>query len=161
VLPRQSCRLGRACVDFFIQVLLWFVMELLRKGSAKGGGIRDARVKVHPVNWLTPEAQDPETQPRYVQSGGRDFCTAFHWKSPTKENFAHGICKKFPCGRFILAQKGRSKRRKKIFVFKRRDRGIMWGRRKALAICRVSKSLLDAGRGAERRSAAAFFAFGI
>jgi hypothetical protein len=61
-LPRQSCRLGRACVDFLIQVLLWFCLELPRKGSAKGGGIRDARVKVHPFNWLTREAQDPETR---------------------------------------------------------------------------------------------------
>ncbi len=31
----------------------------------------------------------------------------------------------------------------------------MWGRRKARAICRVLKSLLDAGRGPECRSAAA------
>ena len=89
-LPRQSCRFGRACVDFLTQVLLWF-LELLRKGSAKGGGIRDARVEVHPLNWLTPEAQDPETQPHFVHSGGRDSCTALHWESPTKEKFAHGI----------------------------------------------------------------------
>ena len=86
-LPRQSCRLGRACVDFFFltQVLLWFCLELPRNGSAKGGGIRDARVKTHPVNWLTPEAQDLETQPHFAQSGGRDFCAAFHWESPTKK----------------------------------------------------------------------------
>jgi hypothetical protein len=32
---------------------------------------------------------------------------------------------------------------------------IIWGRRKARAICRVSKSLLEARRGPERRSAAA------
>ncbi len=53
------------CVCRFIltQVLLWIFLELPRKGSAKGGGIRDARVKVHPVHWSTPEAQDPETQP--------------------------------------------------------------------------------------------------
>jgi hypothetical protein len=83
-LPRQSCLLCRACVDFLTQVLLWFCLELPRKGSAKGGGICDARVEVHPVNWLTPEAQDPETQPHFVHSGGS-------WESPTKENFAHGI----------------------------------------------------------------------
>ena len=91
-LPRQSCRLGRACVDFFFtQVLLWFCLELPRKGSAKGGGICDARVEVHPVNWLTPEVQNPETQTHFVHSGGRDSCTVFRWESPTKENFTHGI----------------------------------------------------------------------
>ncbi len=68
MLPRQSCQLGRACVEFFTQVLLWFGMELPRKGSAKGGGIRDARVKARPVNWLTPEAQDPETQLQFAHS---------------------------------------------------------------------------------------------
>jgi hypothetical protein len=78
-LPRQSCRFSRACVDFFSQVLLWFCLELPRKGSAKGGGSCDARVEVHPVNWLTLEAQDPETQPHYVHSGGRDSGTVFHW----------------------------------------------------------------------------------
>ncbi len=78
---------------FLTQVLLWFCLELPRKESAKGGGIFDARVEVHPVNWLTPEAQDPETQPHIAHSGGSggDSCTAFHWESPTKENFAHGI----------------------------------------------------------------------
>ena len=65
-------------------VLLWFGLELPRKGSAKGGGVHDARVKAHPVNWLTPEAQDPETQPNFAHSGGRGSCTAFHWESPTK-----------------------------------------------------------------------------
>ncbi len=91
-LPPQSCRLGRAFVDFFLtQVLLRFCLELPHKGSAKGDGFYDARVKVHPVNWLTLETQDPETQPHFVHSGGRYFCTAFHWESPTKENFAHGI----------------------------------------------------------------------
>ncbi len=60
-LHQQSYRLGRACVDFLTQVLLWFCLELPRKGSAKGGGMWDARVEVHPVNWLTPEAQDCET----------------------------------------------------------------------------------------------------
>ncbi len=47
------------------------------KESAKGNGIRDARVNVHPVNWITAEAQNPETQPHFVHSGGRDSCTAF------------------------------------------------------------------------------------
>ena len=42
-----------------------------------------------------------------------------------------------------------------FFFFLRRDKGTMWGRRKARAICRVSKSLLDAGRVPECRSAAA------
>ena len=91
LLPRQSCRLGRACVNFLTQVLLWFCLELPRKGRAKGGGICDARVEVHPVNWLTPEVQDPETQPHFAHSGGRDSCTAFHWESPTKENFTHSM----------------------------------------------------------------------
>ncbi len=66
-------------------------MELPRKGSAKGGGICDARVKVHPVNWLTPEAQDPETQPYFVHFDGGDSCTVFHWESPKKDFFTRGI----------------------------------------------------------------------
>ena len=73
------------------QVLLSICLELPRKRSAKGGGIRDARVKVHPVNLLTPEAQDPETQPHFAHSGGRDFFTDFHWEPPTKEKNAHSI----------------------------------------------------------------------
>jgi hypothetical protein len=90
-LPRLSCRLGRACVDYFLtQILLWFCLELPRKGSAKGGGIRDSRPNAQPINWLTSKAQVPETQQRFAHSGGRDFCTAFHWESPTKESFAHG-----------------------------------------------------------------------
>jgi hypothetical protein len=44
-LPRQSCRLGRACVDFLTKVLLWFCLELPRKESATGGRICDARVE--------------------------------------------------------------------------------------------------------------------
>ncbi len=110
MLPRQSCRLGRACIT---QVLLFlFGLELPRRGSARRGGIRDARIKVHPFNFggpaeevreevefvkpeprpihLIAEAQDPETQQQFVHSG-RDFCTAFHWESPTKESFAHGL----------------------------------------------------------------------
>jgi hypothetical protein len=92
-LPRQSCwrGMGRTCVDTLTQVLHWFCWELPRKGSAKGGGICDARVEVHLVNWLTPEVQTPETQTHFVHYGGRDSCTAFHWESPTKENFTHGI----------------------------------------------------------------------
>ena len=73
-LPRQLCRLGRACVVFFFtQVLLWFRLELPREGSAEGGGICDARVKVHLIKSLTPEAQDPERQAHFVHSSGRDF----------------------------------------------------------------------------------------
>ena len=49
------------CVCRFIldsgPALVWFLAPAQRKGE--GGGIRDARVKAHPVNWLTPEAQDP------------------------------------------------------------------------------------------------------
>ncbi len=56
---------------FLTQVLLWFCFELPLKGSAKGGRIRDARVKAQPVNWLTPDTQDPETQPQFAHSGGR------------------------------------------------------------------------------------------
>ena len=44
---------------------------------------------------------------------------------------------------------------RRFFFFYRRDKGTMWGRRKARAICRVSKSLLDAGKVPECRSAAA------
>ena len=51
----------------------------------------DARVEVHPVNWLTLEVQNPETQPHFIHSGGRDPRTAFHKESPTKEIFTHGI----------------------------------------------------------------------
>ena len=76
---------------YLTQVLLWFCLELPRKGSAKGGGICDARVEVHSVNWLTPEVQNPETQRCIAHSGGRDSSTAFHWESPTKENLTHGI----------------------------------------------------------------------
>ena len=79
-LRRQSCRLAVIAQIFLTQVLLWFCLELPRKGSVKGGGIRDARVKVHLVNWLTPVAQDPETQPHFAHSGGRDSFTAFHWE---------------------------------------------------------------------------------
>ncbi len=75
---------------FLTQVMLWFCLELLRKGSAKGGGIL-MRVEVHLVHWLTPEFRNPETQPHFVRSGGRYYCTAFHWESPTKEFFTHGI----------------------------------------------------------------------
>jgi hypothetical protein len=56
-LPRQSCRLVRACIFFLTQVLLWFCSELLRKGSAKGGGICDAQVEVHPVNFSLLESR--------------------------------------------------------------------------------------------------------
>ena len=76
---------------FLTQVLLWFCLELPRKGSAKEVGICDARVEVHPVNWLTPEVQNQETQTHFVHLGGRDSYTAFHWESPTKENFTHGF----------------------------------------------------------------------
>ncbi len=56
---------------FLTQVLLWFCLKLPRKGSAKEGGICDARVEVHQVNWLTPEVQNPETQTHFVHYGGR------------------------------------------------------------------------------------------
>ncbi len=49
-------------VFFFTQVLLWFFWSSRAEEVQKEGGIRDARVEVHPVNWLTPEAQDPETR---------------------------------------------------------------------------------------------------
>ncbi len=101
-LLRQTCRLDRACVDFLTQVLLWFCLELPRKGSAKGGGICDARVEVRPVNWLTPEVQNPETQP---QPGGKDSCTAFHWESPTKEILRTAFGKQLPCGRLIITNR--------------------------------------------------------
>jgi hypothetical protein len=92
-LPRQSWLPVGPCVCTFLltEVLLWFCLELPRKESAKGGGICDARVEVHPVNLLTPEVQNPETQTHFVHSGGRDICTAFHWESPTEEIFTHGI----------------------------------------------------------------------
>ena len=62
---RAGCAV-RVCRFFLTQVLLWFCLELPRKESAKGGGICDSRVEVHPVNWLTPEGpevKNPETQP--------------------------------------------------------------------------------------------------
>ncbi len=72
-LPRQSCRLGRACAYFLTQVMFWFCLKLPRKGSAKGGGICDARVEVNPVNWLTPEARDTETQPHFCPLSWQRF----------------------------------------------------------------------------------------
>ncbi len=63
---------------FLTQVLPWFCLELPRKESVKGGGMCDARVEVHPVNWLTPEVLNPATQPHFVHSGGRGSCTALH-----------------------------------------------------------------------------------
>ena len=134
-LPRQSFRLGRSFGDFFLtQVLLWFCLELPRKGIAKGGGICDARVEVHPVNWLTPEVRNPEIQPHFVHSGGRDSYTAFHWESPTKENFyarhlVNNCCagalfspivvaSNVDASRFSKLTHPRSKRRNKIFFFK-------------------------------------------
>ena len=57
--PRLSFRLGRAGVFFFTEVLLWFGLELSRRISPKGGGIRDTRVKAHPVIWLTRRPQNP------------------------------------------------------------------------------------------------------
>ena len=119
-LPRQSCRLGRACVDFlFTQVLLWFCLELPRKGSAKGGGICDARVEVHPVNWLIRRSENPrsEVQPHFVHSGGRDSFTAFHWESQTKVILRKTFGKQLLCGRLILTHRSRIKRRC-IKVFK-------------------------------------------
>ncbi len=84
--PKHACPFHLYCI-----LALWFPLELPRKGSAKGGGICDARVEVHPVNWSTLEVQNPETQTHFGHSGGRDTCTAFHWESPTKENFTHGF----------------------------------------------------------------------
>ncbi len=83
IVPVGPC----VCRLFLTQVLLWFGLELPHRGIANGGGIRDARVKVHQVNWFTestPEAQDPGTQLQIAHSGGRDSCTAFNLKSPTK-----------------------------------------------------------------------------
>jgi hypothetical protein len=53
-LPRQSCWLGRARVYILSQDMLWFCLELPRKGSTKGGGICDARsrsTRPHPT-WV-------------------------------------------------------------------------------------------------------------
>ena len=82
---------GPCVCRFLNQVLLWFGLELPRKGNTKGGGVRDARVKVNPIHRLTSGAQDPETQPQFAQPGGRGLCTAFYWKSPTKDFFAHEL----------------------------------------------------------------------
>ena len=91
--------------------VLFVCLELPRKGSAKGSGICDARVEVHPVNWLTPEVENPETQTHFVHSGGRDSCTAFHWKSPTKEILRTAFGKRLPCGRLIFTHRSHMKRR--------------------------------------------------
>ena len=117
-LPRQSCRVGCACVDFFYSgpYLVLFGAPAQKKID-KGGGIHYARVKVHPVNWLTPEAQDNETQPHFAHSGGRDSCTAFHWDSPTKVNLRTAFGKQSPCGRLILTHRSHIKCRC-IKVFK-------------------------------------------
>ena len=85
-LPQQSCRLGRASVDFFDSGPALVLFRAPAQRKCEGGGICDARVEVHPVNWLTPEDQDPETQPHFVHPRGRDSCTAFHWESPTKDS---------------------------------------------------------------------------
>ena len=119
---------------------------------------------------LTPEVRNPETQTHFVHSGGRDFCTAFHRESPTKENLRTAFGKQLLCERLILTHRSHIKRRcikvfssslipgvsigRRFFLLQRRDKGTTWGRRKARAICRVSKSLLDAGRVPECRSAA-------
>ena len=71
-LPRQSC------VDFFDSGPALVLFETPAQRKPKEGGICDARVEVHPVNWLTPEVQNPETQTHFAHSGGRDSCTAFH-----------------------------------------------------------------------------------
>ncbi len=112
-LPRQSCRLGRACVYIFDSgpALVMFGAPTQRKCEG-GVGIRDARVKVHPVNWLTQEAQDPETQPHFVHSGGSDSCTAF-----PRKILRTAFGKQLPCGRLILTHRSHIKRRR-IKVFK-------------------------------------------
>ncbi len=162
-LPRQSCRLGLACVDNFTQVQFWFCLELPRKGSAKGGGIRDARAKVRPVNWLTPETQDPETQPHFAHSGGKNSCTASIGSRQPRKILRTAFGKQFPCGRLILTHRSHIKRRCfKLFkahssqevasevdcVFKRRDRGIMWGRRKNSRHLSCIKVVAGRGQGA-------------
>ncbi len=43
------------------QVLLWFELEFLRRGSAQGGGVRDARAKAQPVHCEGPRPRDTAT----------------------------------------------------------------------------------------------------
>jgi hypothetical protein len=65
--PPEIVPVGPWWVDFLTRVLLWFCLELPRKGSAKGSGIRDARVEVRPVNLLTTEAQDDDDKSSQVK----------------------------------------------------------------------------------------------
>ncbi len=61
-LPRQSCRLGRACVDLFYSgpALVLFGTPAKKEVRREVGFvICDARVEVHPINWLIPEVRNP------------------------------------------------------------------------------------------------------
>ncbi len=108
--PRQSCRLGRACVDFFDSDptfgLVW---------SSRAEEVRREVVFVMPESRSTrliPEARDPETQLQFVYSVGKDSCTAFHGKSPTKDFFLRtAFGRKKSCGRLILAHRSHIKSR--------------------------------------------------
>ena len=111
-LPRQSCRLGRACVGFFFtQVLLWFCLELPRKGSANGGGIRDARVEVHPVNWLTPEVRNPERHRNISSTPMAEILVppSVGSRQPRKI-LRTAFGKQLLCGRLILTHRSHIKR---------------------------------------------------
>ena len=102
---------------FLTQVLLWFGLELPRKGSAKGGGICDARVEVHPVNWLTPEVKNPETQPFLSTPVAEILVPPSIGSRQPRKILRTAFGKQLLCGRLILTHRSRIKRRC-IKVFK-------------------------------------------
>ncbi len=131
MLPRQSCRLDRACNDYFDSAhafgslftfwnleqssgekagigptyqtpfqkavtLVW--NSSARRGSTRGGGIRDAGVKVHPVHSVGPKT------PRRGYSSPNQEAEIIVPPSiesrPTKGKKCALPYVKVPCGRF-------------------------------------------------------------
>ncbi len=89
MLPRHSCRLGRACKGLLLRSFFGLVWSSRAEEVRREVGFMmmpESRFTRIIGYWLTPpEAQDPETQPQFVYSGGRDSFAAFHWELPTKE----------------------------------------------------------------------------
>jgi hypothetical protein len=97
VLPLQSCRLGRASVDFFNSVPAFgFVW------SSRAYKVQEEMEFVMPESTFTcliPETQDPETRLQFVQFDGRDSCNVVDWESPTTYFFcARPMAKKCRAG---------------------------------------------------------------
>jgi hypothetical protein len=59
--PPTIVPVGPCVCRFLTQVLLWFDLELPRIGIAKGGGIHDVLVKVHPVDSGGPRPRETAT----------------------------------------------------------------------------------------------------